>query len=549
MADKITNLNVLQLDGNTETVGTPSIVVLQRDPAGKVMRAQGASVPTDGDAGYAIGCIFTKTGNGVGTTLYMNEGSATSADFNAITTSAGVADTWESLYATDNTFDVAGGTGFKINGAMANSNDVLTIVADAAASGDALQFSQLGSGNDVSGTGSTWTFTKAGVNTMKSTTIAGTAGSNSLVLTAGDALFSDASLTIVDADDAATLSITNDTATSASPFVFAGAGVFTGNTTSSFMTITPSGLTTGTALYMPVAGMTTGKAINIPANALTSGIVLNLTSSATAITGAGRLIYSNHTGATGTSAILNEFASAANDETVIFKVTSSAALALGTALQVSGASITTGKAMEASDLNALTTGKGLHLASSATAITTTGRLFLSDHTGATGTSAVLNEFKSAANDETIVLQVTGSAALAAGKLMFLSAAAITTGTVLDISGSTATTTGSMLNINDNSSDTSTRKVVYIKQDHASASGATPLTIDNDNATKPLIAGTATATSTNYFKIMTVNSVTLWVGNGTTGNGNLSGTAGDILFNGGSNKPEYCTGTTNWTALV
>jgi len=88
MADKVTNLNVLQLDGSTETVGTPSIVVLRRDPAGKVMEAQGANVPTDADAGYAKGCRFIKTDGGVATTIYINEGSATSADFNAVESSA-----------------------------------------------------------------------------------------------------------------------------------------------------------------------------------------------------------------------------------------------------------------------------------------------------------------------------------------------------------------------------------------------------------------------------------------------------------------------------
>lgn len=60
-----------------------------------------------------------------------------------------------------------------------------------------------------------------------------------------------------------------------------------------------------------------------------------------------------------------------------------------------------------------------------------------------------------------------------------------------------------------------------------------------------------ATSTNYYKVLTdaTTGISLWVGNGTTANGNLSGTAGDVLLNGGSNKPEYCTGTTTWVALV
>lgn len=57
------------------------------------------------------------------------------------------------------------------------------------------------------------------------------------------------------------------------------------------------------------------------------------------------------------------------------------------------------------------------------------------------------------------------------------------------------------------------------------------------------------TSTNFKKLIVLAGVTLWISDGTTANGNLSGTAGDICFNAGTNKPEYCTGTTNWTALV
>jgi hypothetical protein len=293
--------------------------------------------------------------------------------------------------------------------------------------------------------------------------IAGAGGSDMLTVTAGDLVVSDGSLTMTDADNAATLSITNSTATSASVFVFAGAGTFTGTTTTSFMTLTPSGLTSGTALYLPVAALDTGRAIHVVANALTSGIVMNVTSSATAITGA-------------------------------------------------------------------------------------GRLFLSTHSGATGTSAVLNEFISAANDETVVLQVKGSSLLAGGKLLHLSAAAATTGTILDISDNTAHTTGKAVNVVTNSADTGTRSTVYIKQDHASASGATVLELVNDGALPPLKV-TAAATSTNYYPLLVGNGVTIWMGAGTTANGNLTGTAGDICLNAGSNKPEYCTGTTNWTALV
>ncbi len=213
-------------------------------------------------------------------------------------------------------------------------------------------------------------------------------------------------------------------------------------------------------------------------------------------------------------------------------------MALGVALQVSGAAITTGKAIEAADLNALTTGIGLHLASSATAIATTGRLLYSNHTGATGTSAILNEFASAATDETTVVKVTASAALAAGVLLDVSGAAVTTGKLLDISDADALTTGFIAHFKSNSADATARSLVTIHNDHASAVGAIPLTITQDGPT-----------STNYFAAIKVNGNTIWVGNGNTANGVLSGTAGDMLINGGSSKIEFCTGTTNWTATT
>lgn len=222
--------------------------------------------------------------------------------------------------------------------------------------------------------------------------------------------------------------------------------------------------------------------------------------------------------------------------------------ATDTGFDVAASAVTTGTAIDVSDLNALTTGIGMHVASSATAITGAGRMVYSNHTGATGTSATLNEFASAATDETIVAKVTASAALAAGKVLMVSGAAVTTGTLLDISDNTAHTTGTAVNVTTNSSNTGTRSLVFIKQDHASASGATPLEITNDGALPP-IKVTAAATSTNFFPLIKGNGVTIWMGNGNTGNAALTGTAGDILINGGSNKPEYCTGTTNWTALV
>lgn len=47
------------------------------------MMGWGAAAPDDGTAGYAPGALFIDT---TGAAVYINEGSATSSDFDAITT-------------------------------------------------------------------------------------------------------------------------------------------------------------------------------------------------------------------------------------------------------------------------------------------------------------------------------------------------------------------------------------------------------------------------------------------------------------------------------
>lgn len=62
-------------DGTGILVSVPGLGILQ---------AFGETVPTDGTATYATGCLFHKTNGGNGTALYLNEGTVASCDFNAI---------------------------------------------------------------------------------------------------------------------------------------------------------------------------------------------------------------------------------------------------------------------------------------------------------------------------------------------------------------------------------------------------------------------------------------------------------------------------------
>lgn len=92
LADHTSFVDVRGEVGVTLTVGTPSVTVLEVDSTGNVRKCTGATVPTAGDAGYAQGCQFIlTTGNTASRTIYVNEGSATSAAFNAIPSTVSVA--------------------------------------------------------------------------------------------------------------------------------------------------------------------------------------------------------------------------------------------------------------------------------------------------------------------------------------------------------------------------------------------------------------------------------------------------------------------------
>ncbi len=81
----------LKLAGSVYKVGTPYVTVLEWDESDMVRRAKGATLPTDGDTGYATGCQFIVTSGGTGSTVYINEGTSSSALFKALNGTSGAA--------------------------------------------------------------------------------------------------------------------------------------------------------------------------------------------------------------------------------------------------------------------------------------------------------------------------------------------------------------------------------------------------------------------------------------------------------------------------
>lgn len=193
---------------------------------------------------------------------------------------------------------------------------------------------------------------------------------------------------------------------------------------------------------------------------------------------------------------------------------------------------------------------------------TTGVVFSITGTGVyTGTGAVVTTFDSAttgtvesisANGLTTghALVVTSSGVIVTtGDLLAVTASGATTSTGVVRVTTAALTTGSAVTVVANALTSGSALTVTSSSTDTTAHGLVTLTNSGTGSIASLIKGTNAAISTHFFKFATVNSVTIWIGDGTTANSALSGTAGDLLINGGSNKPEYCTGTTNWTALV
>jgi len=78
------NINA-QVAAASAPVGAGTAQTL-RQTADGITSSYGTTVPVDTTAGYAVGCIFQHTDGTNGTALYVNEGSAASCDFNALTT-------------------------------------------------------------------------------------------------------------------------------------------------------------------------------------------------------------------------------------------------------------------------------------------------------------------------------------------------------------------------------------------------------------------------------------------------------------------------------
>lgn len=211
-----------------------------------------------------------------GTSLYFWNG--TSETEIGAAGSGGVT-TWDSMYDLDKSMTIDDDT-FTLAGNHA-SNDVLTITNATSKTGDCVKIQNSGTGKDLSGTSDTWSFTKAGILDCTGITIGDDEtlvfgdgsditiqydenGNDNLQITgavnfdnavsldstlsvAGDVTLSDSSITLTDADDAASVVITN-------------ASCVSGN----LVTVTGDAVEDGSLLYLDNGGasLSTGFYIN-----------------------------------------------------------------------------------------------------------------------------------------------------------------------------------------------------------------------------------------------------------------------------------------------
>jgi len=279
------------------TVGTSDAQITWN---GTLLNVAGAvdfdsAVTTQG--ALTVGTTLTVTGSAGSDSLTLSAGDVSVADGSVAITDADNADT---VTITNNT----------VTTSSATTGGIVEIRSTSLTTGTALNIEltegQLNGGEyircyDVTGTEDVFNLGENGA-----VTILGAGGSDNLTLTNGDVSVADGSITVVDADNATSLSVTNNSANTNDMVEFVSSGTSSG--TMVRMTSTGTITTTGSVLELVADSATTSGAggagrglFTVSGDALTTGIVATLSSSANAATSS-QLLNLDHTAAVLTGA-------------------------------------------------------------------------------------------------------------------------------------------------------------------------------------------------------------------------------------------------------
>jgi len=439
-AGVITATGLTMLDSEVITLGTGSDATIQWD--GSKLAVTGV-VDFAGNITVASAVTLTMTGAGGSTIITLTAGDVVLSDSSLSITDADNAETVTIINNTATTIGASASAGVVqiestslTTGALLNLqltegtlNGGWYIRAWDATAGAAV-FS-VGEDGEINITG-----TAAGTDALTITAGDILLTSGHLDMTVGDMTLADGSLSITDADNAASLTVTNNTATSASAVVLAGSGVFTGNTTSSWMTITPSGLTTGTGVYGVFAELTTGKGVHLATDAtqttgstlyvqntgadsaITSGTIASFDLTSTAITSTvnkiGAVLSVTSSRTTTTGAVADDFDLMSIVRTSIINGAGSMS-STGSVLYIENAvTNTSGTVTDTANglevvMDSLGTGTGVKVTHSAT-----GGSAIAVTSASTSVSSVLITGTGVIADNKGVLEVIGSGAIASG---------------------------------------------------------------------------------------------------------------------------------------
>ena len=412
------------------------------------------------------------------------------------------------------------------------SNDVITVTATG--SGDCIQITNAGTGNDIEGTSDTWHFSKAGDFTANMGVMAGDAGSNSLTLTAGDVLISDGCIALTDNTTAGTaLSVTSGVTTTNGRGILLVANALTTGVGFGFAHTTTVIADGGSMMRLSSSGVDTG--------GTTNGTILDIASTGS-VAGTLVKIYSNVASQTATCLLDIAAAGYTTGYTgSLVKMTGVSTTGAGSVLTVTGANTTAGNTVKI-DAAAVTTGTGL-LVTSAGVIITTGELVSLVANGATTCTGVVRASATSLTDGW-VMELTGASgdtATSSGGVLHLVGAGATDGSLLRVTASGAyDSTSGIVNIIANAATTG--NVMTISATALTTGSALEITA-NTTATGEYINCYDGANID--FKVSRYGAVTI-AGNA-VGTAALTVTAGDLVLTAGTaiyrEKTEVVT-TTN-----